>query len=228
MSTSVTPTPNQAPSGRALLLTTLTAIAVAGAVLLTTILPAEFGMDPIGTGRLLGLTAISAPAVEETTAAPAGDGPLAPRQDGPVSHFTSPYRMDKVQLVLDPYQYVEYKYRLEKGSAMLYWWTASSAPIYDFHADPDGDPKPEPVSFDKEPKREASGGFVAPFAGIHGWYWENPGGEPLTITLITAGFYSAATEFRSPRVRRSHTLTELDRLTFLPPGPPEASSGSRP
>jgi hypothetical protein len=49
----------------------------------------------------------------------------------------------------------------------------------------------------------------------------------MTITLTTAGFYSAATEFRSNRTRRSHDLTALptlraawDRVRDTPPTAP--------
>ncbi|MBK8649645.1 MAG: hypothetical protein IPN16_24520 [Gemmatimonadetes bacterium] len=35
---------------------TLAALALAGALLLTVVLPAEYGIDPTGVGRLLGLT----------------------------------------------------------------------------------------------------------------------------------------------------------------------------
>ncbi len=44
------------PSSRALVRSTLIALAVAGALLLTAVLPAEYGIDPTGAGRVLGLT----------------------------------------------------------------------------------------------------------------------------------------------------------------------------
>ncbi len=44
------------PSARALLRSTLIALAVAGTLLLTVVLPAEYGIDPTGAGRVLGLT----------------------------------------------------------------------------------------------------------------------------------------------------------------------------
>ena len=205
-----TPTPiTNAPSTRKVLLSAAGAAAVALVVLITTILPAEYGIDPLGTGRLLGLTAISGTADVEALPPPAPGAALVPVQEGPVAHFPAEYKTDTVEFVVAPYQYVEYTYRLEKGATMLYAWKASVAPIYDFHADPDGDPKPEPISFDKKSKTDARGSLTAPFSGIHGWYWENPGGEPMTITLTTAGFYTAATEFRSPRVRRDHPLTPI-------------------
>lgn len=44
------------PSARSLARATLVAIAVAAALLLTVVLPAEYGIDPTGAGRVLGLT----------------------------------------------------------------------------------------------------------------------------------------------------------------------------
>jgi hypothetical protein len=201
--------PTELPSIPKLLTTIAIALLIASGILVTTVLPAEYGIDPLGTGKLLGLTAISSPPAEAE--AQASDGAaLTPAQDGPVGHYTAEYKVDSTELVVGPYQYVEYKYRLEKGATMLYAWKASSTPIYDFHADPDGTPKPDPVSFDTQSKRQASGVFTAPFSGIHGWYWENPGSDTMTITLTTSGFYTAATEFRSGRVRRPHDLTPLE------------------
>ena len=44
------------PSARALLRSTVIALVVAAALLLTVVLPAEYGIDPTRVGRLLGLT----------------------------------------------------------------------------------------------------------------------------------------------------------------------------
>ena len=48
--------PPELPSSRALIRSTLAALAVAVVLLLTTVLPAEYGIDPTGAGRVLGLT----------------------------------------------------------------------------------------------------------------------------------------------------------------------------
>jgi hypothetical protein len=32
---------------------------------------------------------------------------------------------------------------------------------------------------------------VAPVEGIHGWFWLNLTGEPLTVTLKISGFYDS-------------------------------------
>lgn len=54
--TAPTPAPGDLPSSRALVRSTLIALALAAAVLLTVILPAEYGIDPTGVGRVVGLT----------------------------------------------------------------------------------------------------------------------------------------------------------------------------
>jgi hypothetical protein len=198
------------PSGRRLLTTTVVAAAVAALIVTATVLPAEYGIDPLGTGRLLGLTAISAPPESVETPSVARGAFV---QDGPVVHAGSEFMTDSRVLVLEPYQTVEYKYRLDQGAMMIYSWSASAPAIVDFHGESDGllpaggSSAPAPGSYEKATKQQASGAFTSPFDGIHGWYWENPTGAPLTVTLTSAGFYTEALELRSPRDRRSHPLS---------------------
>ena len=45
----------EVPSARSLLVATALSVVVAGVLLITVILPAEYGVDPIGTARALGL-----------------------------------------------------------------------------------------------------------------------------------------------------------------------------
>jgi hypothetical protein len=79
---------------------------------------------------------------------------------------------------------------------MVYSWDATGPVIYDFHSEPDGAPAGYAESFDKAQAPAAHGSYKAPFSGIHGWFWENPGTKVVTITLTTAGFYTTAQEFR--------------------------------
>lgn len=44
------------PSSKQLITSTVTAMGVAGVLLVTTVLPAEYGIDPTGVGKVLGLT----------------------------------------------------------------------------------------------------------------------------------------------------------------------------
>lgn len=195
------------PSRVKLAQTTAIAAAAAAIILVTVVLPAEYNLDPLGTGRALGLTRISAPTVEERLA-PATGRPLAPILNGPIGLYPADYKVDSTQFVLGPYEFLEYKYHLEQGATMLYAWKSTATVVHDFHGEKDS-ARGDAVSFEKKDRREGTGTFTAPFTGIHGWYWENPGGESITVTVRSAGFYSGALEFRSDRTRRPHELTPL-------------------
>jgi hypothetical protein len=189
-------------------------LVAAAAILVIVVLPAEYGIDPLGTGAALGLTQMSAATlpVEDPVITTVGAA-LAPIQEGPIGNYPAEYKFDKVEFVLGPYEYIEYKYRLDTGATMLYSWAASSSVIHDFHGERDGGDPNDAQSFDKQDRRQAYGTFSAPFTGIHGWYWENPRGEPVTVKLTTSGYYSAAVEIRSNRTRRPHELISLENIT---------------
>ena len=171
------------------------ALLVAGLVLVIAVLPAEFGVDPLGFGKTLGLTAMSdlqksLDAFKATRASSAGGAPTIAPQERPYQHETMEFK-------LGPREAFEYKYRLDKGEALLYSWKATSPVNYELHAEPDGAPKGYAESYEKSTGTEtASGTLTAPFSGIHGWYWENPGDAEVTITLSAAGFYNMSHEFR--------------------------------
>src|SRR6185295_7714366 len=109
----------------------------------------------------------------------------------------SSYQQETVAFTLAPRDSVEYKYRLDKGKALLYSWKATAPVNYELHAEPDGAPQGYAESFEKKDAVAAAAGtLTAPFAGIHGWYWENTGNTPVTVTLSAAGFYNMSHEFR--------------------------------
>ena len=172
------------------------ALLVAGLVLVMFVLPAEFAVDPLGTGKQFGLLdlGITGQQVEALEAAAAGGGAgeatiLAP-QDKPFQHET-------VEFTVAPGQFVEYKYRLDKGEALLYSWKASGPVNLDFHAEPDGGPRGYAQSYEtKQGVTQASGTMIAPFSGIHGWYWQNTGSQDVTVTLTSSGYYNISHEFR--------------------------------
>ena len=53
------PVADELPSSARLLRSTAIAIVAAAAILLTVVLPSEYGIDPTGAGRVLGLTECS-------------------------------------------------------------------------------------------------------------------------------------------------------------------------
>lgn len=166
----------------------------AGLILVMAVLPAEYGVDPFGVGRALGLTAMSdvkkdLDAYQASRAAGSSGAPTVASQERRYQHET-------VEFTLEPRGSVEYKYRLDKGEALLYSWKANGRVNYELHAEPDGAPRGYAETFEKKDAREtASGTLTAPFSGIHGWYWENPGDTEVTVTLSAAGFYNMSHEF---------------------------------
>ncbi len=178
-SLSSSPHSSQPPSRRQILLGTAAAILLAGAVLVIAVLPAEFGIDPLGVGRVLGLQEL----------ADASAGPLEPQ--------TTVHRADSVEFVLGPFQSLEYKYRLAEGNSMVYSWQATGTLSYDMHADPDNMEGEEFVeSFAKGDGASSMGTYHAPFSGIHGWFWENRTFEEVVLRLHSAGFYEGTILFR--------------------------------
>ena len=183
-------------------------LVVAGALAITVVLPAEYAIDPLGTGRWLGLIRDAPPVGLPMQAAPAAAA-AAPVQNGPIGTYGSPFNYDVFEITLQPYEFVEYKYQLAKGAHMLFSWTATASLLHDFHAERGGDATGAAAveeSYDKAERREAHAGFIAPFSGIHGWFWENPGADPITIRLTSAGFYTSAVEIRSDRSRQTRPL----------------------
>ena len=181
------------------------ALLAAGLILVTAVLPAEYALDPFGVGRLLGLTAIgdvqkslaSFEAARES--AVTGAAIVAPQERA--------YQNETVEFTLAARDSFEYKYRLDKGEALLYSWKASGPVNCEFHAEPDGAPRGYAETYEKKSAiQTASGTLTAPFPGIHGWYWENTSDKAITISLSAAGFYNMAHEFRKDAPPKTKTF----------------------
>jgi hypothetical protein len=208
------PPPQHVPSVRTLAKASALALGVAAVLLATVVFPAEYGIDPLGTGRALGLSALGGTTTAGAPVPPPTGTKVVPVQEGPVALYPAGFKVDSRELVLGPYEYVEFKYHLEQGATLLFSWKASGDVMHDFHGDHDGEAGGDsPQSYDTNPRRQADGSFVAPFAGIHGWFWENPGGDTITIHLTTAGFYTSAHQFRFDRTRVEREVRALDTIT---------------
>lgn len=196
--------PSLASLGR----TVAASLAVAALLLVALVLPAEYGIDPLGTGRRLGLTAIAAPPVTTVPVTRVTGAPLTPTPAGPMATYPDTFRYDVFEIELEPFDAVEYKYQLEAGASMVFSWTATAPVVHDFHGQrtAPSDSTVAEASYDRQDRQGADGTFTAPFAGIHGWYWENPNADPVTIRLRTSGFYAAAMVLRDGRVQSTRPL----------------------
>ncbi len=176
------------PSKAKLAWATLAALVVAGVVLVAAVLPAEYDIDPLGIGGLLGLRVLSEGV---------SGGPIPIRSDGLSAHRSS-YRLDRRTFELAPGGWVEYKYRLEQGRSMVYSWSATSWVRSEMHSEADTSPVGTAEFFEvAEETLARHGSYIAPFPGIHGWYWLNETDDTVTVTLDASGFFSTSIEFRS-------------------------------
>ena len=179
---------------------TLYSLAIAAVLLVTTILPAEYGVDLSGVGRVLGLTAMgekkmaAARSVGEANAAtlpaPVTAKAALPDQYSTISSL--PLRNDDIEVKLAPKGQIEYKALLAEGEFMVFTWDAGGAEVkFDFHGEPVAGPAGAFLSFHKGAASKSGGSLRAPFTGTHGWYWKNTSDRDVVIKLRASGFYSA-------------------------------------
>lgn len=214
----------QHPTTSQLVKATLASAIAAGLILITTVLPAEYGIDPTGIGGKLGLGVLAAdhdagrddessppesvadpaqPAGQAASSAPspADHSQIASRamdafganagqsfDTAAVSLRTAPYRNDTLSVTLAPGKGAEVKAMLKAGDGIVFRWKATGDVALDMHGErPDA--KGTWTSYAVErAQREASGTFIAPFDGSHGWYWQNRGTEPVTVDIQVAGY----------------------------------------
>jgi hypothetical protein len=184
------------PSKQKLANATIIALVVAIIVLFVAILPAEYGIDPLGTGAALGLTSLSEAAAAEAIT------PIttAPVVSGVYTAQPKTYKVDTEDINLAPGMGVEIKYHMEKGNGLIYSWKSTGPVQFEFHGEPDQ--KPNKDYYDSYElvntgvgNTESHGSFTAPSTGIHGWFWENKGDKIVNVVLHTAGFYDSIKYF---------------------------------
>jgi len=160
------------------------------------VLPAEYDMDPLGLGKLSGLSRLWAPA-EKAVNVRGGSVPLA-------HEYPTGFRTDTVEIPLTGFlggrygSELEYKVRMKKGATLIYQWeVAGAADPRDFHYDFHGHttPKPGGESMTVATYKQAfglrqQGALTAPFDGIQGWLFSNSSDRtPMVVRLKLAGFY---------------------------------------
>ncbi len=203
----VTPPPGvELPTPRALVRSTLIALAVAAVVLVGFVLPAEYGVDPTGIGRVFGLTDMGRikvllaqeaeaedAALAAQVAAPEASGVAVPDSTAsPEAGAAAPEAVTRITLA--PGEGKEVKLVMDEGGRATYAWATDRGVVnYDTHADGPGDPERgiAPISYHGYGKGTSvasdEGVLVAAFDGKHGWFWRNRTRESLTVTLRTSG-----------------------------------------
>lgn len=210
------PNDRELPSTAKLVKSTIFAAITAGVLLITVVMPAEYGVDPTGIGKMTGLQkmgeikmslaqeaaderAAKEQAVAEPTqavATPVSQAmaaevvPTIPAS-AEVAEPAAQFRQDQTSITLQPNEGNEVKVDLKKGEVVKFvWFTDSGKANFDIH----GDSKTLDIDYHgygKGSSAREEGTIEAAFDGNHGWFWRNRTSAPLTITLQTEGPYTA-------------------------------------
>ncbi|MDW7646436.1 MAG: hypothetical protein SCI25_15520 [Desulfuromonadales bacterium] len=197
------PNPADLPSSAKLIKSTIVAAVVAAFLLVVAILPAEYGIDPTGVGKVLGLTkmgeikvSLAQEEAAQSTEEPAAITLAQPTQNieqKPVETVTD-LRKDSLKLTLAPNEGKEIKLTLNKGERARYvWYTDGEAANFDGHSD-SVKHKINYKSWQKGRSQREEGELVAEFDGKHGWFWRNRTSTSMTITLQVEGEHSEIDE----------------------------------
>lgn len=200
------PSRAELPGTAQLVKSTILAAAAAAAILVTVVLPSEYGIDPTGVGRALQLTQMGeikkqlSIEAERDRQQPAPATPdrrsslpslLARLLVSPAAAQTAPAgKTDDVVFALKPNEGVEYKMTMQRGGVVQFTWRSDGGKVnYDMHGTPKGGGKETSYKKGREVAAD-TGTLTAAYDGSHGWFWRNRGSAEVTITLKVNGAYT--------------------------------------
>ena len=190
----MTPEPTRPmPRGR-LILAILGAAVLAGLIVLGVILPVEFNRDPLGVGKLSGLSRLWAP--KDTVVGSETAGVARVRE------YDTAFRTDVIEIPLGDFlagadrSELEYKVRMKKDATLIYAWEVVGATDpRDVRYDQHGHTTPSPgqpmtvATYKQAFGLKQQGALTAPFDGIQGWQFANSSETPVVVRVRLAGFY---------------------------------------
>jgi hypothetical protein len=190
------PSSRELPSSAKLIKSTIIAAITAVFLLVTVVLPAEYGVDPTGIGNAIGLKRMGEIKVSLAAEAAADELNAMVAQVAVAEPVTmekpesATARSDTMQVTLAPDQGTEIKVAMAEGDSVNYQWSSSGGKAnFDVH----GDSRKLKISYhayEKGAEVEKQGVLVAAFDGSHGWFWRNRTSETITVTLTTQGDYT--------------------------------------
>jgi hypothetical protein len=196
------PNLDELPSSAQLIRSTIIAIIAAIIILVTIVLPSEYGIDPTGFGRATGLAEMGQIKQELSKEAKKDHGASLMLDQHPgifdrilgifvgVAHAQEPTKWkDEVSFNLKPRETKELKLTMKKEEVAYYQMIVKGGRVnFDLHAHAGG----KAVTYKKGRGSTGSAGkIVAAFDGNHGWFWRNRDKTPLTVILKLRGAYSA-------------------------------------
>ncbi len=109
--------------------------------------------------------------------------------------YSAPFRTDVIDVPVGGRAWLEYKIDMKAGATVVYSWEVRSiADPQSFHTEFHGhtepvDGKGDLMFYEKGTGAKAAGSLIAPWEGIHGWFWDNKTDATVIVRLRLAGFY---------------------------------------
>ena len=183
------------PSSAQLLKSTIIAIIMIVILFVMVILPAEYGTDPTGVGKLLGLKEmgdIKMSLLEESQNESLQESePFSIVSDSvEAEKISNTINEDEVEITIEPGKAIEIKLEMKIGDVVQYEWrTIKGGLNYNLHGDGYKGSK-KSINYKKGRMVPSDSGEVkAEFNGYHGWFWRNREKFSVTVILKTSGDY---------------------------------------
>ena len=196
------PSLEELPTSTQLSRSTIIAALSAIFILITVVLPAEYGIDPTGIGKKIGLTEmgeIKTQLEEEAEMDHQSMNSLQYQQtilQSLLGLFVSSAQAeesetwrDSVNFTLSPGETAEWKLVMTEGQRAEFNMLVEGGRVnFDLHGHGSG----KSVTYEKGRGSSGSeGSFTAQFDGEHGWFWRNRDKQNVTVTVLLKGEYSA-------------------------------------
>ncbi len=189
------------PSSKKLIKSTIFALVIAMVILITTILPAEYGVDPTGIGELLRLkkmgeikASLEKEAKMETNKLQAEKikSEIEMTKKKPVLKKKTEVNK-KIKSKIFEYTFtqgeaIEIKLDMLKGSKVKYSWVTQNGLLnHDTHGEGVKGTK-KFISYKKGRMVNTDAGVIkAAFDGSHGWFWRNRDKQKVSLKLKVTG-----------------------------------------
>lgn len=195
------PSLDELPSSAQLVKSTIIAAVSAVVILVTVVLPAEYGIDPTGIGRAIGLAEMGEIKTQLSEEAEADRQMLLEEQEessliddifglfvGSAHAQEAEIWRDETTFTLAPGDSAEWKLVMEEGQTVEYRMLVDGGRVnFDMHGHGGGNS----VTYEKgRGSTGDEGQIVAAFDGEHGWFWRNRDSSDVTVTIQVRGEYA--------------------------------------
>ena len=192
-----------------LLKSLIVALIIGAVVLLTAVLPAEYGLDPLGTGKIFGFSklyqgdkqidnkkiysSLNFKKIEMEKLGSPASTPKPIEADNLPPEVQYRKRADTIEVLVPAEKGIEYKFKSLKYGSTKYEWATDKGIVYiDFHGEVKQESPPENVFYESYTlaySNNMAGTLTAPFEGKHGWYFRNETNEDIVVTIRLNGQY---------------------------------------